>query len=75
MTEVNIKYMQEALIRDLIVRLCGDGGKSLPEAMDLVYSSNTFQMLKDERTKLYTQSPVYVFDCLEHEMKYGKIYV
>ena len=75
MPEVNVIYMQEALVRDLIVALTDNYGNSLAEAMNIVYCSETFRMLKDERTHLYAHSPVYMFDCLEREMKYGKVYV
>ncbi len=74
MTDTEIKYMQEALTRDLIVEVCETMDKSLDEAMNIVYSSDTFRMLCEPKFGLYYQSPVYLMDCLEHELKYGKVY-
>lgn len=74
MEAAHIKYMQEALVRDMIVRYCEDYGTTIPEAMEVIYNSETFQGLEDPRTELYCQSPVYLYDCLEHELKYGKIW-
>lgn len=74
MNGTEIQYMQEALTRDMIVHLCEVNELSLNEAMNIVYNSDTYRMLWDPVLKLYTQSTVYLCDCLEHELKFGKIY-
>lgn len=74
MREVNIKYMKEALVRDMVIYVCEKYSMSLPDAMNVVYSSDTFRLLEREDTQLYAQSTVYLNECLERELKTGKIY-
>jgi len=73
MQETEIKYMQEALSRDVIVRLCEECGLSLAQAMQTLYSSSVYQQLQNPQTHIFSQSSVYVYDCLEQEIKYGKV--
>ena len=72
--EHEIKYMQDALVRDVALRLCSEDGKEPADALFTIYMSDTYLLLSDERSKLYTQSAVYVYDCLQRELKYGQIY-
>ena len=69
-----IKYMQEALVRDVALRLCSEEGKKPADALYIIYTSDTYRLLSDERSQMYTQSAVYVYDCLQRELKYGQIY-
>lgn len=74
LSEADIKYMQEALVRDVTELICEQQGKSIAEAMYLMYSSETYRILSNPQSQMYIQSPVYVYDCLEHEQLYGKVY-
>ena len=69
-----MKYMQEALVRDVALRLCSEEGKEPVDALYIIYTSETYRLLSDERSQMYAQSAVYVYDCLQRELKYGKIY-
>ena len=69
----SIEYMNECMARDLAVMLVEDSQISIPEALDILYNSETYEKLQDERTGLYFQSPVYVYDFLQQELKNGKI--
>ncbi|MBQ8603094.1 MAG: hypothetical protein IJ413_11250 [Bacteroides sp.] len=69
----NIEYMNECMARDLAVMLVEDHHISIPEALDILYNSETYEKLQDKRTGLYFQSPVYVYDFLQNELKNGKI--
>ena len=69
----DIEYMNECMARDLAVMLVEDYQISIPEALDILYNSETYEKLQDERTGLYFQSPVYVYDFLQQELKNGKI--
>ncbi|MBQ7350470.1 MAG: hypothetical protein IJW56_06285 [Bacteroides sp.] len=69
----NIEYMNECMTRDLAVMLVEDYQISIPEALDILYNSETYEKLQDTRTGLYFQSPVYVYDFLQNELKNGKI--
>ena len=68
----NIEYMNECMIRDLAVMLVEDLQISIPEALNILYNSETYEKLQDERTGLYFQSPVYVYDFFQKELKNGK---
>ena len=57
----------------LAVMLVEDYRISIPEALDILYNSETYEKLQDPRTGLYFQSPVYVYDFLLQELKNGKI--
>jgi hypothetical protein len=61
------------MARDLAVMLVEDYQISIPEALDILYNSETYEKLQDPRTGLYFQSPVYVYDFLQQELKNGKI--
>ena len=50
-----------------------DKNLSLEHALSLVINSDTYQKLLDDRTRLYFQSPTYVFSFLETEMKTGRV--
>ena len=69
----SIEYMNECMARDLAVMLVEDYQISIPEALDILYNSETYEKLQDPRTGLYFQSPVYVYDFLLQELKNGKI--
>lgn len=69
----DIQYMNECMMRDLVVMLIDKYNVSLAEALDILYNSETYAKLQDPRTGLYFQSPVYVFDFLQRELEHGKI--
>ena len=60
--------MNECMMRDLVMMLIKKYNVSLSEALDILYNSEIFEKLQDERTGLYFQSPVYVFDFLQKEL-------
>ena len=46
---------------------------TLEEAMSLVINSETYQLVLNDNTRLYYQSPRYVFSFLDSELKNGKV--
>ena len=65
---------QKQLMKDDIgVELAGylmdDYHCSREEAIDMLYTSDTFERLQDDATGLYYQSPGYVYSFLENELK------
>jgi hypothetical protein len=50
-----------------------DGNKSMEEALSIVFNSDTYQKIMNEKTHLYYQSPMYVYAFLEQELKQGKL--
>ena len=45
---------------------------TMEQALSMVFNSDTYRKVMDERTRFYYQSPKYVFAFLEEEMKTGK---
>ncbi len=66
-------YMNECTTRDLVTMLAEDYHLTLPEAMDILYNSETFAKLQDAQTGLYFQSPAYIYGYLEQEIKSGQL--
>ena len=46
---------------------------SMEQALSIVFNSDTYQKVLNEKTKLYYQSPRYVFSFLESELTQGKM--
>lgn len=63
-----IEYMNEAMLRDLSVRLSNERLITLSEALSIIYNSKVFICLNNAETGLYYQSPNYVYWHLEQEL-------
>lgn len=46
---------------------------SMEQALSIVFNSDTYQKMMNDRTRLYYQSPMYVFAFLDQELKQGKL--
>ena len=68
-----IEYMKECMARDLVVMLVDEQKMSLHGALDALYQSEPYAKLKDTRSGLYFQSPVYVYGFLRKEILTGKM--
>lgn len=66
-------YMVEGMTRDLAVMLMERRSMSMPDALDTLYNSETYEKLSDPRSGLYFQAPGYVYDFLDQEIEYGKM--
>ena len=69
---------QKQLLKDeLCVEIAGylvDDYKLSPEeAIDVLYTSETFDRLQDDTTGLYYQSPGYVYSFLQNELKIASV--
>ena len=69
---------QRQLLKDeLSVEIAGflvDDYKYSPEeAIDVLYTSETFDRLQDDATGLYYQSPGYVYSFLQNELKTARV--
>lgn len=66
--------MKNDMVKDLAALLMEkDNTLSMEQALSLVFNSDTYQKLLDDKTRLYFQSPRYVFSYLENELETGKI--
>lgn len=61
-------YMVECNARDIALMLMEEKNISIEEALRLLYSSKTFENLKNKNSGLYFQSPGYVYEYLRREL-------
>lgn len=69
---------KELMKNDMAAKLAGlliDKGlaKTMTEALNMVINSETYEVLRNEKSGLYYQSPLYVFDFLVNELIKGKM--
>lgn len=65
------QFLIECLAKDLIDMLMEDYQWDMQKCIDVLYSSETFAKLEDERTGLYYQGAVYVYEYLKNELETG----
>mgnify|MGYP007083148124 FL=1 len=63
------QFLVESLGKELIEMLMSDYGWDLQKSMDVLYSSETFAKLEDERSGLYYQGAIYVYSFLKQEIE------
>ena len=69
-----VMVMKAYMVNRLAVMLMQQhDGMSMQEALSMVFQSDTYQKMMDDKTRLYYQSPMYVFSFLEQELKLGRI--
>jgi hypothetical protein len=61
------QFLIETLCEDLIPMIMMEFQMTDKEAINKLYTSNTFSKIEDEKTGLYYQSAVYVFDIFKEE--------
>ena len=62
-------YMVECNARDIALMLMEEKNISVEEALRLLYSSKTFENLKNKNSGLSFQSSGYVYEYLRRELK------
>lgn len=67
------EQMIEYIVQDLIEILCENQNIEYDVAMNMLYHSNLFEKIQDPETGLYSESPAYVYELLEGEIKFGRI--
>ena len=68
-SEQEFKFMVENTTSDLIQLLMNRTQYTLPNAVEVVYSSNIYKALLRPTSGLYAQSSGYVYSLLEDELK------
>lgn len=67
------QQMIEYMFQDLVEMLTEDKNLEYDKAMHIIYDSEIYEKLLDIETGLYGESPAYVYDLLQDELKYGHI--
>lgn len=65
----DVQFMKECVTSGVVKLIMEEQGLDIEAAMQLFYTSETFARLDNEQTKLYAQSPVYLYDMLMAEHK------
>ena len=66
--------MKADLVKNLAIQLMNKNKEmKIDEALAIVFNSDTYQKIMNDKAGLYFQSPRYVFSFLESELKNGKI--
>ena len=69
----DFEYQIECTTRDLADKLVENFSMTVPQALRVVYNSETYEKLINPKTGLYFQSPLYVYDFLKNEVLTGKM--
>lgn len=67
MKKEDFQFMIEGMVSDLIQILMERRHLPMKDAFDIVYRSKTYDNLLNPETRLYFQSPGYVYSYLEDE--------
>lgn len=67
------KFLLMSLVDKMVYLVMNEYKMSMSQALDLVYTSDTYSKIEDLETGLYYQSAAYNFNLLKHEIAYGKI--
>lgn len=67
----DIDYMIEHVAADLVKLLVEKRNMTFADAVDTLYTSDTYAKLSNPKTRLYFQSSNYVYSFLEHELVTG----
>jgi len=66
--------MKMDMVKNLALLLMEkDPSLNMEQALSVVFNSDTYQKMMDEKTRLYYQSPRYVFSFLEAELTTGRM--
>lgn len=67
------QLLKDELSTELAGYLVNDYHYTPEEAIDVLYTSETFERLQDDATGLYYQSSGYVYSFLQNELKTAKV--
>lgn len=73
LTAQQIQIMKDDLAVELAENLMNEFGYTIEEALDVLYTSETFERLQEDETGFYYQSSGYVYSFLQNEMKTAKV--
>lgn len=73
LTPEQIQLLKDELATELAGFLVDDFQLPPQEAIDMLYTSETFERLQDNATGLYYQSAGYVYSFLQNEIKNARV--
>jgi len=60
-------------VRDIVKMLLAQDGISVNEAFNLIYNSQVFELLSNEKTKIWHYSAHMLYYILQNEIKTGEV--
>lgn len=73
LTPEQIQLLKDELSTELAGYLVDDYQFTPQEAIETLYTSETFERLQDDATGLYYQSPGYVYTFLQNEIRNARV--
>ncbi len=73
LTQEQIQLLKDELATEMAGYLVDDFHLTPGEAIDTIYTSETFERLQNDDTGLYYQSAGYVYDFLKNEILNAKV--
>lgn len=73
LTPEQIQLLKDELATELAGFLVDDFQLTPQEAIDMLYTSETFERLQDNATGLYYQSAGYVYSFLQNEIRNARV--
>ena len=73
LTPEQIQLLKDELATELASFLVDDFQLTPQEAIDMLYTSETFERLQDNATGLYYQSAGYVYSFLQNEIRNARV--
>ncbi len=67
------EFLIEANIQDVLKYIIADFDLSITDAMRQFYVSEVFAKLQNQDTGLYLESPAYIYDLYQNEMRNGRL--
>lgn len=62
-------YLTDYALSELVRYVIEDTGCSVEQAMEKVYNSPLMELLQDEESELYIQSPAYLYELMNKDIK------
>lgn len=62
------QHLVRMIVSEMTISLMRDKNMTLQQALKTIYHSRIFQAIDDERTGLYTQSPLLAYSYLKREI-------
>ncbi len=62
-----IEFLTNYITDKITTYIISDYNLNLPNALNVIYNSRTFENLKNSETSLYIQSPSYIYELLKKE--------
>ncbi len=66
-------FMIEELVKEMALILIDEKGMSMMDALHAIYNSDTYSILINLKSGLYSQSTAYVYEYLDNELRTGSM--